>query len=105
MYSLETIKQMTDERCKQAQERKLKPLIASRKLNLDDIRSMPNFGDYRPDGWKLVRELFVDSSGLGQEGEAALTIAQFLSEIKMFHGYAITEEGQFQVRISEFMRC
>jgi hypothetical protein len=104
MYSLETIKEMTEKRCQEAQNRKLKPLVASRKLNFEDIRSMPNFGSYRPDGWKLVRELFVDSSGLGAEDESALTINQFLKEIKLFHGYAIIEEGQFQVMIGEFMK-
>jgi hypothetical protein len=105
MFSPEMIVAMNEQRCNEAKSQRLKPLVAYRKLNFEDIRSMPNFGDYRPKGWKLVRELFVDSSGLGQEGESALTIGQLLAEIKMFHGYAITEEGQFQVRISEFMRC
>lgn len=105
MYALETIHQMNEDRCKEAQDRHLKPLVVSKKLNLEDIRSMPNFGSYRPKGWKLVRELFVDSSGFGREGEPALTVNQFLAEIKMFCGYAIIEEGQFQVMIGEFMRC
>lgn len=104
MYGLETIQAMNKDRCKEATKLKLAPLVASTKLCLEDIRKMPNFGDFRPKGWKLVRELFVDSSGFGEKGEMALTIEQFLEEIKRFHGYAIIEEGQFQVRIGEFMR-
>jgi hypothetical protein len=64
----------------------------------------PNIGDYRPGGWKLVETYFVDSSGWGSPGEAALTIDAFLQVLKPGFGYAIIEAGEFQVYIGEFRR-
>ena len=64
----------------------------------------PFIGSRNPRGYKKVEEYFVDSSGFGQEGEPALTIAQLVNRIKVNHAYAITETGQFQVRISEYIR-
>lgn len=55
-------------------------------------------------GWRLVRTHFVDSSGLGQEGEAALTVKQFVERLEPSLGYAVLEVGQFQVVIGEFER-
>ena len=62
----------------------------------------PFLGSYVPKGWTLTESYFVDSSGFGETGEAALTIRQFLGKIKTTRGYAITEVGQFQVYIGEF---
>jgi hypothetical protein len=59
----------------------------------------PFLGDYIPEGWKQVDELFVDSSGVGADDEPALTHEQFLSKVKSGMGYAIAEAGQFQVYI------
>ena len=64
----------------------------------------PFLGSYIPKGWKLTKTYFVDSSGFGETGEAALTIHQFLGKIKSGAGYAVTEAGQFQVYIGEFER-
>lgn len=54
------------------------------------------------DGWNLVDELFVDSSGFGQPGEAALTIEQFYGRIKAGYGYGVVDAGQFQVYVGVF---
>ena len=62
----------------------------------------PFLGSYVPKGWKLTETYFVDSSGFGETGEAALTLHQFLGKIKTTRGYAVTEAGQFQVYIGEF---
>ena len=59
-------------------------------------------GSYRPEGWHLVRELFCDSSGFGQDGEAALSFKQLMNTLKEGMGYAVIEEGQFQVHLGEF---
>jgi hypothetical protein len=56
------------------------------------------------DGWEVVRELFCDSSGLGQPGESALTIEQLKAELRPGFAYGITGEGQFQVRVTEFRK-
>ena len=50
-----------------------------------------------------VDRFFVDSSGWGEKGEAALTIGQFLKKVKAGKYYAVIEEGQFQVRVGEYI--
>lgn len=61
-------------------------------------------------GYELVKELFVDSSGLGQEDEPALTKSQFQKEVNAlldahYKLYAtITRQGQFQVYIGLFKK-
>jgi hypothetical protein len=98
MYDLETIKSMNRERVKASVGKS--PLTYSGIT--DDLRHIPNFGDYRPKGWKLVNTYFVDSSGMGGEDELAMTFAQFARKAREGKGYAIIEEGQFQVHIGEF---
>ena len=56
----------------------------------------------------VIETLFVDSSGFGREGEAALTVEQFKEKVHdILENYkgenvygAITGEGQFQVYIT-----
>jgi hypothetical protein len=98
MYGLETIRQMNREQAKKAQGKS--PLLYDGVP--EDLRHIPNFGDYRPKGWKLVKTYFVDSSGFGQSGEGALTFDEFVRQAKKGKGYAIIEAGQFQVYIGEF---
>ena len=65
----------------------------------------PFIGEYVPRGWKKVEEYFVDSSGFGAEDEPALTIEQFKARVKEGRGYAITQAGEFQVYVGEYIRC
>lgn len=53
-------------------------------------------------GWRFVEEHFVDSSGFGARGEAALTVDQFVDKLVAGHGYILTGIGQFQVKVSEY---
>lgn len=62
----------------------------------------PNLGDYRPKGWELVEHFMVDKSGFGADYEPALTTAQLLRRLKAGKGYAIIEEGEFQLVLGEF---
>lgn len=77
---------------------------------IEDLRSIPHLGGYVPDGWLRVNTYFVDSSGHGEEGEAALTFQQFVDVVGRTSpedastGWAIIEAGQFQVRIGQFVR-
>ena len=70
----------------------------------------PFLGDYEPPGWEEVNSHFVDSSGMGAPGEAALTVDQFLDVIREaiavepVTGWAVTQAGQFQVYVGEFRR-
>lgn len=99
MFSIETIRAMNKEAARKAKGKK--PYIA--RHNQDEgVFKCPNFGDYRPDGYKLIDQLFVDSSGFGSENEPALTAEQFLAEVEQGKGYAIIEQGQFQVWIGVF---
>jgi len=99
MYSIEAIKRMNRDAAKAARGRL--PYIA--KCDGDvDVLSCPNFGDYRPKGWKLAERLFVDNSGSGSDNEPALTKRQFLGRVKAGFGYAIIEQGQFQLYVGVF---
>ena len=102
MYDLATINQMNEERCEEAGREGKEPYLINDNAEIEKFPPFPNIGTFRPQGWKLVKELFVDSSGLGSEGESALTVAQFKEQLKIGNGYAIIEKGQFQVYIGEF---
>jgi len=61
-------------------------------------------------GFELIKEFFVDSSGFGLEDEPALTRAQFLTKLEALlstHGMLtakLTNIGQFQIYIGLFKR-
>ena len=46
----------------------------------------------------------MDSSGFGASDEPALSFGQFKKILKVGFGYAIIEEGQFQVYVGEFTK-
>ena len=78
-------------------------------VEAEDLKAIPPFpfpfiGDYVPDGWRKVEDYFVDSSGFGRPGEPALTIEQFVKRLTVGHGYAITEAGQFQLYVGEYVQ-
>jgi hypothetical protein len=70
---------------------------------------IPNLGDYRPSGWKLVDNALVDATGTGAEWEGAVTVASFpawCSRQMVEHpgaGFGMIEEGQFQVVVGVFI--
>jgi hypothetical protein len=70
--------------------------------SLDFLAQIPALGDYVPEGWTLVREHFVDSTGMGYEWEPALTVGAFAASLTPGHGYAIVSAGQFQVYVGEY---
>jgi len=100
MYSIEVIKKMNKDAAKKAKGKL--PYIAKCDGDKDAYCYCPNFGDYRPKGWKLVETLFVDSSGFGSDNEPALTANQFIERTKKGLGYAIVGEGQSQVCVGVF---
>lgn len=101
MMGLETMQAMNDEAVARAKKGKLTPYIAIAD-NDEGVFRCPKLGDYIPKGWNVVGEYFVDSSGFGAEGEPALTVRQFVGKVKAGLGYAISDEGQFQVYVREF---
>ncbi len=100
--------------------------------NVSRLRHIPSIGTYLPKGWarvdpkelgydqsdfitgtigededgpnKRVQKYWVDSSGFGGPDEMALTAQQFADLIQPGFGYAIVEEGQFQVGIGVFRK-
>lgn len=108
MMSLETMREVSREKAAQAAAENRTPYIV-RAGDVDDWLAghgwplpFPEIGDYVPDGWQHVRTLFCDHSGFGRDDEPALSIEQMLRELKTDRGYAITEVGQFQLRLGEY---
>lgn len=116
MMSLETIRQLAADAGKEAREGGILPVpfwedvIKAVKLQLKNgespeaLRLIPFIGDHVPDGFELVEEHFVDSTGWGHEDEPALTIGQFAEKLRNGRFYAITQSGQFQIFIGEFRK-
>ncbi len=113
MMSLEAIVYLNNQVAVQAEERELVPYTPE---SIDEIDSyppfpFPNLGYFQPDGWEEDEEThwFVDKSGFGNDWEPAMTLEQFKKVLRKYHrehteaGFAIVEEGQFQVYISAFL--
>lgn len=110
MMSLGTIRDMQREAAMRAAQEGMKPFVTWP----EDIAAFkqaggfpfPFIGDYVPDGWTLEDTYFVDSSGFGTEGEAALTFDAFIRILEEYigHGWAITEAGQFQVYVGRYTK-
>ena len=126
MMALAEIQHLQHEVALRAAEQKKLPFmvtiedIAAYKAtgDLEGLR-IPSLGDYLPAAWYRVdlterdhqhgldRQMnawFVDKSGFGVQGELALTLKEFSNMLEPNHGYAVVEEGQFQVLVGVFKR-
>jgi len=113
MHSIGTIIALNHEIAAEAAQRGHLPYVA---FDLTDVERWPPFpfaslGDYEPFGWEITEtSWFVDATGHGRDWESALTVEQFKAELRGYlaenpgDGFAITEEGQFQVVVSAFRR-
>ena len=112
MLSYSSIREAAQEAAQEAQEAGKLPASMREFTSRDPlqfIRTIPFLGDYVPEGWEVAGESYmVDSSGLGSEGEPALTIGKFARRLETLkksgenYGLAIVEAGQFQVVIQEY---
>ena len=107
MYDLHAIHAMSARAARASRRDGTLPLVLSSAQIADAAAGrpgfkLPNIGNRRPRGWKLVAEHFVDSSGWGEPGEPALTQQQFYDLLQPGHGYAVIETGQFQCYVGEF---
>jgi len=114
MYSLETLRAMN--RREVSRHYRNKPLLPVR--TGDDCRRAPDYtgGDIptiaKHFGVVVEQEFFVDSSGFGGSGEAALTFPRFCEKVnalisaKPERAYyaAVTGAGQFQVYVTIFSK-
>jgi len=117
MMSLESIRAMSREAAREAAENKLEPFCLEPE-DLEELRArvngdkefhgplfpFPMIGSHRPNGWKMIDRLFVDTSGFGSDNEPALSIRQLVERLKAGFGYALIEVGQFQAYIGVFRK-
>jgi hypothetical protein len=67
------------------------------------IDHVPNIGRVkRFKGLRVTNTYFVDKTGMGSAREAALTIDAFQQKVIAGRYYAVTEEGPFQVYVTEW---
>lgn len=110
MIDLATLKAMSSERAQAAAKQRLIPFVPFDAAEIEgwDSFPFPNIGDHRPEGWELVDTLFCDSSGFGATNEPALTATQLkdklLENVSHGYGYAVIQEGQFQLYVGVFKR-
>ena len=112
MMDLSTIRNMADKAARKAARDKCVPYVIHDEAEGERSTTFPFpfMGDYCPRGWTLVETLFCDSSGMGGEDEAALSVRQLrtklLERVKAdeTYGFAITEAGQFQVYLGVYLK-
>lgn len=112
MMSPATIRDLAAKAARKAAKEKRTPFVPfdEREIKSWPPFPFPNLGDHRPPGWELVDHFMVDATGLGSEGEPALTVAglkkRLLAELAApeTFGYGIIEEGQFQIVMGKFKR-
>jgi len=117
----ETIKYLSRKAAREsARERREPRVFTAEQIAARDVR-IPNLGDRCPRNWVRVSleaeaddhgvymgdnrgkgAYFVDKSGCGAPGEPAMTLDEFFTRMKPGLGYAMVEEGQFQVKVGVF---
>ena len=126
MMSIEQIRQESQRAASEAASEDKRPLFIDQ-FDLELARrgnyahlSIPFIGTYLPEGFKrqeIDQDLsgvysgdnngygafFVDSSGFGGPGEAAISLARMFEVMEKGY-YAIVEAGQFQVKVGMFRK-
>ena len=112
MMSLEVIQYVNNDIARRAARHNLVPYVFNGPTEVDESQQfpLPNLGYYGPPGWQQVESWFVDKTGVGRDGEPALSQRQFKEVLRNYilqhptHGFAIVEESEFQVVIGAFAR-
>lgn len=114
VQSLGVIRAINEEIAAEAAQEKLIPFVPDGPEDTDRWPPFPfpNLGYCEPLGWNQTdQNWFVDATGRGAEAEPALTVRRFRKELRRYiaenpgHGFAITEEGEFQAVVSAFRRA
>jgi len=109
MMSLGAIIDLNEEIARKARKEKLQPCVVTQ-YDIDEAKagrftfSIPNLGYYKPKGWAKVKDYFVDKTGLGSDGEPALTFDKFIKQLVPGRAYGIIEEGEMQLYVGEFVK-
>ena len=108
MMSASQIADLADECARRAKRAHRQPLVFESQHHVDGAyRTLPNLGSYRPKGWKLEEYRTVDKYGIDFSGPA-MTLPAMLVWFKVHltdperSGYALIEEGEFQVVVGRF---
>jgi len=114
MLDLATIHEMAAEAAQEAAQEGKEPYEYWDGEPIGPPFHFPFLGDYVPDGWrKRDNDLFVDKSGWGAPTEPAMTVDALVAEIKRLQcaappdkrlGFAITQEGEFQLYVGVYER-
>jgi hypothetical protein len=111
MMSVDTIAYMSNQVAKKAASHGLvpyQPADAGEPLRWGKHVPIPNIGSYRPSGWQLMEDHMVDAMGGDDAGGSAMTLSAFKSWVQdtvvkdPTAGFAIIEEGEFQVVVGYF---
>ena len=111
MWSLAVIDYLNQQAAREARQRSATPFVPDGPEAVESWPPFPfpNLGDYDPPGWERTDESwFVDKTGWGQEWEPATTWDRLKDQLREYiaenpgHGFAITEEGQFQLYVTAF---
>jgi hypothetical protein len=132
--SLSQINELSRQATVKAARAKKQPVAVEREDFLngtadETLRQIPFLGDYKPVGWSLIPRkhlypsrkvsqyrldgllcdpsyVFVDASGFGEEGEGALTFAEFvdLASVNPGVGWSVVEAGQFQIVVAAWKK-
>lgn len=113
MMSLTVIRQMNEEIAAEAAQQDRRPYVP---WDAEEVEHwtrcpLPNLGYFEPAGWERTEaSWFVDKTGHGLAWEPAMTWRHFRQQLAQYvvenpgHGFAITEEGEFQLYVSAFRR-
>ena len=98
MYAVSEIKKMNRKTAVKAKGKQ--PYITGKTTTIDDLKKIPNFGDYRPKDWAETESYFVDYDKLIEDVNDNFGISiKSLSELENFekkHGRILSsEERQF----------
>jgi len=105
MMGLETIRALNREMPKSK-----KPYVPKSEQEIDSYPPFPfpHVGDQRdPVGWKFVKDLFCDNTGMDTRGPAISTagLKMILKDnLPKKYGYGVTEVGPFQLHLGVFKR-
>ena len=111
MFSLGTIHYLNQQAARKARKRGKTPFVPDGPEMVENWPPFPfpSLGDFDPPGWERTEDSwFVDKSGWGRHDEPALTWEQFKDQFQDYvadnpsHGFAISEEGEFQLYVTAF---
>ncbi len=112
MFDLQTIQHLNDEFARQSAQDNRKPYapFSAEEIEAYPPIPFPVIGSHKPIGWHQIDAWLCDKTGRGDANanEPALTaqqlIAKLLAHVNDHYGYAITEQGQFQLHIGVFLQ-